>query len=148
MPRAINSPIWLRIEEAMRDSSHSPSQVAVAKLLGIKQPSVSEWARGLGRPTTKNLEALAIKTGFSMEYLRTGRGPKRVPAVSREDELLRELLAIWERLSAESRSALLQHAKLLRTIQTTADPTRIREVHDELRQANIRFRREKHGPDD
>ena len=132
--------VWTRIQEAMRASGRPDTQIAVAKLLGIRQPSVSEWARGISRPTTKHFDTLAERTGFATEYLRTARGPKRPPPATAGDQQLDELLFIWAKLSGDSRNALLQHAKLMRTIQITADPARVKEVHHELQDANHRFR--------
>lgn len=140
MPKSPASPVWSRIQEAVKASGRVETQEGVARMLGIRQPSVSEWARGVTRPTTKHLEAIGMKTGFAIEYLRTGRGPRRVQPTPADDELLQELMALWSHLTANSRLSVLQHAKLVRTIQDTADPARIKEVHDELREANHRFR--------
>lgn len=140
MARQPETAYYQRVREAVRESGRSDTQVAIAKLLGIKQPSVSEWSRGESRPTTRHLEVLVAKTGFAMEYLRTGHGPRRAAAPPHDDDTLRELLSVWDKLSGDSRTALLQHAKLLRTIQITADPVRVREVHHELHEANERYR--------
>lgn len=117
MSSAFKTAIWVRIQEAMRASGRPDTQVAVAKLLGIKQPSVSEWARGETSPTTENLVTLAMKTNFTFEYLRTGRGERRVQPQKQQDPQLQELMPIWEALTAQSRVALLAHARLLQSAQ-------------------------------
>lgn len=135
--------VWGRIQEAMLASGRPATQVAVAKLLGIKQPSVSLWKIGKTGPTSANLRVVAKKTGFAYEYLQTGRGEKHVNPARPADELLEEFMSIWDKLSVESKRAMLSHAKLMRMIQTTAHPDRVREFHSDLQQANHHLRAKK-----
>lgn len=146
MSRTPPTDVWLRIQEAMRGSGRSSIQSSVAKMLAIAQPSVSEWATGKSRPKGSHYDEISAKTGYTVQWLRTGTGPKKTPPAGSEDEMLTELLGIWAKLSGDSRKALLQHAKLVRTIQITADPERVKEVHNELQEANHRFRAAK-APD-
>ena len=46
-----------------------PTQREVAKILGIKQSSVSKWERGLAKPRADKLPVLAKLYGCSIEEL-------------------------------------------------------------------------------
>lgn len=131
-----------RFKEAARLARFDATQQGIAKMLGIKQPSVADWNRG-GMPTIDRAVTAARKSGLCVEWLYTERGPKFPPPASSDDPQLRELVALWDKLTAESRTALIGTAKLMRTTQTTAAPERIKEVHRELEKANHRFRTDK-----
>lgn len=141
MPKNTVDDIWPRIQEAMRHKGWKATQVAVAKRYGITQASISDWSRGRSRPKAKTLDQISLDTGFSAQYLRTGSGDKLTPA-ARDDDKLQKLLGLWAALSEDSKDALLGNAVYLRTIQITATPERVREVHDDLQKANERFRKE------
>lgn len=108
-------------------------------MLGISQPSVAEWNRG-GMPTIERAVRAAELSGLCVDWIYTGRGPKEPGRDMPDDPLLRELLAVWDKLAPDARGSLLQTAKFMRTVQITADPERVKEVHRELQQANQRFR--------
>ena len=86
---------WDRVSEAMSDNGMKPSQTAVADMIGIKQPSVSEWTKTGGYPTMENGVKLAKRLGVSVEWLYTGAGPKRPPPT---DEAAERLWALWGRI--------------------------------------------------
>lgn len=77
---------WQRVEEAMTDAGHKPTQGAVAELIGIKQPSVSKWTKA-GKPSIEHVVILAGKLKVCVEWLYTERGPKR-PLDAESSELL------------------------------------------------------------
>ena len=83
---------WLRVQEAMRDQGKKPTQAAVAKLVGIKQPSVNKWAKG-GLPTMETVVDLAERLNVSVEWLLTERGPKR-PLDAESSYLLNKFTAL------------------------------------------------------
>lgn len=141
MPKKTVDGIWPRIQEAIRHKGWLATQVAVAKRYGITQASISDWSRGRSRPKAKTLDQISLDTGFAVQYLRTGSGDRLVPA-ARVDEKLQKLLCLWHEMSEPTRDALLGNAVYLRTIQITAPLERVREVHDDLQNANERFRHE------
>lgn len=139
MARTPDSPIVDRMKEAARLANFPPTQSGIAKMLGIKQPSVAEWNQGK-MPTIDRVVLAAQRTKLCVEWIYTGRGPKFVLPTQKDDALLNELLVVWEKLSLETRTNLVQTAKLMRTVQITATPERVREVHRELERANHEFR--------
>lgn len=86
---------WSRVEEILLENGEKPSLTAVADMIGIKQPSVSEWKKPGGYPTIENGVKLAQKIRACVEWLYTERGPKRpTPA----DMAAQRLWTLWDRL--------------------------------------------------
>lgn len=67
--------IYERIKEAMNEAGMDSTSIAMAKLCKISPPSVNGWKHGKG-PSRENLRLIAIATGFCVEWLETGRGPR------------------------------------------------------------------------
>lgn len=82
---------WIRIQEAMRDKGLNPTQAECAGLLGVRQPSVSEWASGETAPSIENARKLAKKLNVCVEWILTEQGPKR-PGPPMEPEAQ----AVWD----------------------------------------------------
>jgi hypothetical protein len=95
---------WDRVAEAMRDLGMSPTQTAAAKLIGIKQPSVSDWTKPGGYPTMENGVRLAGKLGVCVEWLFTENGPKRPPP---RDMAAERLWDLWGRLDDSTRGEMV-----------------------------------------
>jgi transcriptional regulator with XRE-family HTH domain len=57
--------------ESLRDwlASTGTTQAALAKQLGVSQPTVSDWARGNIFPDIENLRRLSATTGLSFDDL-------------------------------------------------------------------------------
>jgi transcriptional regulator with XRE-family HTH domain len=57
--------------ESLRDwlASTGTTQAALAKQLGVSQPTVSDWARGNIFPDIENLRRLSTTTGLSFDAL-------------------------------------------------------------------------------
>ena len=68
---------WDRIREAMLNQGLRGTQKECAALLGIKQPSVSEWASAESSPSIENAITLSRKLNVCVEWILTERGPKR-----------------------------------------------------------------------
>lgn len=94
MSEDIKKSFWERVLEVLADRGvDRDQQTTVAKMIGIKQPSVAEWLDG-GKPSMKNAIKLATKLEVCVEWLLTGRGDKRpVPPDSSAQELWR----IWQK---------------------------------------------------
>lgn len=54
-----------------------PTQREVAKLLGVKESSVSKWERGVAKPRADKLSTLAKLYGCSIEELLADDGSDR-----------------------------------------------------------------------
>ncbi|TPG51433.1 XRE family transcriptional regulator [Rhodanobacter glycinis] len=64
-----------RIREAR--SRVGVSQEEFAARLGVSRGAVAQWEMEKGTsPSVKNLEQVAIHSGFAFEWLATGRGPR------------------------------------------------------------------------
>lgn len=70
------SEIWGRIIEALEGAKMSTKQVDIAKLCGVKPPSVTEWKRRY-IPDFKHIITIAMATGVTVDWLYTGRGRKK-----------------------------------------------------------------------
>jgi len=66
---------WDRLQRALKQRNLPTTQTAIARLVGVSQPSVYEWKHG-GLPTLDNAIQLAEITGCCVEWLLTGRGPQ------------------------------------------------------------------------
>lgn len=89
------------------------TQVRIANLIGVKQPSVYEWRTGA--PKIENGVEIANKLGVCVQWLYTGDGPRHPwDTIAPEDLRLRELLTLWNRLEDPDRKALLGVAKHLK----------------------------------
>jgi len=120
-----------RIRAARRDAGMS--QTALARLVGVNPSAVSQWETLDGtRPTTRNLECIARRTGVAFEWLATGSirdpAPAEVPALvlgsfahSIEEE---ELLNEFRTLRARERSAVLSTIRKLASKQDSARTSR------------------------
>lgn len=139
MTHAPDSGIIRRLKEAAQRAGKPATQAGIAAMLGISQPSVAEWNRG-GMPTIERTVRAAELSGLCVEWIYTGRGPKTPGNEIPADDQVRELLKVWDKLAPDARGSLLSTAKFMRTVQITADPERVKEVHRELQQANQRFR--------
>lgn len=96
------------------------SQGALAGLVGVAQPTVSQYERGVAVPSTDTLSSLARVLRVSFEWLATGRGEMdfrygtSVHALATHeppppDE--QELLTLYRALPAARRDALLEFIK-------------------------------------
>jgi transcriptional regulator with XRE-family HTH domain len=45
------------------------SQAVLAQILGVSQPTISDWIRGEKAPSAENLKLIAQKTGLSIDDL-------------------------------------------------------------------------------
>lgn len=119
------SDFWKRLTGALREQHEPTSQGAVGGLCRpkVSQPSVYKWKSGEGLPTLDNAIQLAKKANVPVEWLLTGRGPKRL-APSATDPALSELLDLWGLMDQERRTWLLQTAKMARTVSFNGNETK------------------------
>jgi hypothetical protein len=95
---------WARVKEALEEARLPATQVFVAKRLGVKQPSVSEWNLEGGFPTLENTISLAKLLNVNVEWLLTERGPKRpLP----QDATAQRLWDLWPHLDDVTKGELI-----------------------------------------
>ena len=116
-----------RVREALRDAQLPATQEQAAKIAGVSQPSVSDWNRPNTFPRMAVAVEIASKLNVCVEWLLTGRGPKRIGEAA--DAELAKILLIWDKLLPETRRKVAGYAAYERSIQSTAEPERVREIH-------------------
>ena len=100
---------WDRIKIAMAEHGLKATQTECAKLLGIKQPSVWEWASNDGAPSVENSTTLGRELNVCVEWILTGRGPKHPgPPMEPAAQALWEL---WKRIPPEDRPLVVGYAE-------------------------------------
>lgn len=115
-----NPGFWKRVVEALRGIGiDEHQQTAVAKLIGISQPSVSEWEAGTTMPSIANVTKLATKTNVCVEWLYTSRGAKH-PGPPMEP-VAERLWSAWGRLDDDEKAELAAYA----AIKAQAKPDKI-----------------------
>lgn len=65
-----------RIIYAYKNSGEPHSQTAIGESLGITQGAVGAWKRG-GQLWPENVDRICEITGYSQEWIKSGRGPKK-----------------------------------------------------------------------
>lgn len=100
---------WDRIKEAMVNRGMKGTQTECAKLIGVKQPSVSEWAAQETSPSIENAIALAKALNVCVEWILTERGPKR--AGPPMEPMAQRLWDLWHRIPPEDRALVLGYAE-------------------------------------
>lgn len=100
---------WERVQEALRDQGVTRGhQTHVANLLGIKPPSVWEWANGISQPTGERARELAARLRVATPWLLDGLGDKRpVPS----DAKFQRLIEVWGLLSESAKDQVLGFAE-------------------------------------
>lgn len=107
-----DSALWKRITTALSEAGLSTKQVDIAKLCGVKPPSVYEWRRGKSTPSKKNLYTIAVAASVSVEWLETGRGPKH-PEPPRGSNL-EAILAVLNGMDDSELTGVLDYVRYLK----------------------------------
>lgn len=108
MSKKTSRTFWARVKEAMEDRGLSATQANAAKLIGIQQPSISDWNKPGGFPSVENAVDLALRLNVCVEWLFTERGPKR-PAPT--DDAAQRLWAVWDQLDDLTKGEIIGTAK-------------------------------------
>lgn len=121
---------WDRLQEAMGECGMETDNLsAAARLVDAHYSSATKWKDG-GLPRMKHAVKLATKTGVCVEWLLTGRGPKRSTDTVPED--MESLVSLWPQMNAETRKNVIGYAKLQRTIQDSNEPERTRAFEKDI----------------
>lgn len=91
-----------------RHPGKRPTQAALARIAGVAQPSAYEWSEPGRAPAHINVLKIAEHTGFCVEWLYTGRGPKRPPPPE-PDPFARQ----WHELDEETRQQIRSYRDFL-----------------------------------
>jgi DNA-binding XRE family transcriptional regulator len=104
-----------RAMEALADKykGERVTQMRLAKLAGVSQPAVSDWGKGAGPELDKGIK-LATQLGVCVEWLYTGRGPKRPAESQPADEHLSPILQVWPQLDEKTRKQIARYADFIR----------------------------------
>lgn len=95
----------------MADAGQSDTQQAVANLLKIKQPSVSDWKTTGASPSLENAITLGARLNVCVEWILTGRGPKRPGPPM--DPAAQALWDAWGRILVDDRQKVVGYAEAL-----------------------------------
>lgn len=123
MPKsAKTSALWERLIRARLDAKPPlpTRQTDIATEVGVGQTAVSGWKTGEKVPELETAIALAKRADICLEFLYTGRGPRR-PWGDVTTPLGR-LVEVWERLSDTEQSQLLSYAELLQKAGERPEP--------------------------
>lgn len=143
MPKPGNiSDFWVRFTEMIGEPT-TVKQKLVAKLFSVGQSSVTKWKTGLDTPALPRAREMAKRYGVSVAWLLDGHGTK-FPGGATDPELAR-LLQFWDKLLPETKRSVVSFAVYQRSIQTTASPERIKDVHEKLPAANHKARKKLHN---
>lgn len=134
------SEFWKRLTNARDEARLSRDQEAIAKELGVWQSAVTKWKTGKGLPTLSKAIEIANRADVCVEWLLTGRGPRRPGAV--DDPKLARLIGLWDKLLPETADEVLSFAIFKRASQNQSAANRIREIQPtDLPVSDIRARR-------
>ena len=100
--------VWARVREALVDAGLPATQGHVAKMLGIKQPSVSEWNTATGCPKIEHARHLARDLGVCLDWLMNGVEPKRIRP---DDPAAQRLWDLWPHLTPFTKGRIVQIAE-------------------------------------
>lgn len=112
---------WARLKEALKDANLPATQEAAAKMIGISQPSISEWNEPNKYPEHNKIVFFAQKTGVCVEWLYLERGPKH-PGPP-EENTARQLWDIWPHLSELTKGTILGIALASASVQKADAPS-------------------------
>ena len=104
----MDSKFWRRLEEATPEMRRQDRSPWLQKLCGVGQSSVSRWKSGQNHPTMENLIAISNATGYCIQWLLTGNGPRRW---RQESPDIAKMLDLLESLSEKDRAEILRFAE-------------------------------------
>lgn len=112
--------VWSRIKEALKDAKRRPTQNEAAAIAKVRQPSVSDWNKPDQYPSIESTVLLARTLGVCVEWIYTGRGPKR-PGTAL-DQHAERLLRAWPLLNDETKAHLVGYAEVSASMSPSSSP--------------------------
>ena len=87
------------------------SQSELARILGIRQSTISGWKQKFNEPEAELLEPISKALNISLEYLITGREHIEPGTVLPENE--QQLLNYYHAANSDGQNQILKHAKYI-----------------------------------
>lgn len=116
---------WQRLQQALEAAGvpkKQRTQVAIAHIAQVKQPTVSGWNKPGGFPEVERGVRIARKFGLCLDWLYSEIGPPLVGEYP-SDEKARLLWKLWPDLKEEVKTDILGAARTsLRAETSTTDP--------------------------
>lgn len=105
-----------RAMEALKERypRERPTQVRLAKIVGVSQPAVFEWSLPDRAPAHSGVLRLAEELNVCVEWLYTERGPKRPSEVANPDEILSPILEVWPNLDQATKRQIARYTDFIR----------------------------------
>jgi hypothetical protein len=91
------------------------SQVRLAHLAGVKQPTVNEWGELNHYPSMGTAVRLAEQLDVCVEWLLTERGPKYAQKALKADEQLIPLISEWANLKEDQKRQIARYADFIKS---------------------------------
>jgi transcriptional regulator with XRE-family HTH domain len=128
--------IYDRLMQAYAEKypAEATTQKVVGERLGIAQSDISRYKTGERLPRWERVIGVAVELNIAVEWLLTGRGPKR--PIQELPPGIEELLEFWDKLPPEAQSTVIGYAKLTRATTPTGSPDRRSEAHRGLSEAS------------
>lgn len=116
MPKRPERSFLDRAIEALQEKypRERATQVRLAQLAGVKQPSVNEWREKDRAPAVATGVKLATALGVCVEWLYTERGPKRPTDGAETDEHLSPILEAWPNLEPDIKRQIARYADFIK----------------------------------
>lgn len=92
----------------LKERGVTPYQVH--KATGVAQSSLSDWKHGKSKPKYEKMRAIADYFGVSVDFL-LGNEQKEKPSVRSDEELDREFVKLYSRLTKEQRDMIKAQIK-------------------------------------
>lgn len=123
--------MWERVKEALLANDMRGLQSEAAEIAARGQGTVAEWNTPHGRASIDATVRLGKALDYCVEWLLTGRGPRRPTLEFVDDAAAHELLRVWQLLPEEERLNLLIYARVAhalaqakRAVKESKEPTR------------------------
>jgi hypothetical protein len=106
---AMTSDFWKRLIEATPHLTKTQRSPWLEKLCDVSQASVSRWKRGTHDPSLNHVKTISAATGYCVQWLLEGSGPRRWSGGNQED--VDDLLRLLDGLSEADREEVLRFAR-------------------------------------
>jgi DNA-binding XRE family transcriptional regulator len=117
MPKTRQRTVLERALEALAEKypRERASQVRLAQLAGVKQPTVNEWGDTDRYPSMSTAVKLAGNLGVCVEWLLTERGPKYAQQSTQEAQELVPLIDSLSELKDDQKRQVIRYVDFLKT---------------------------------
>ena len=102
------SDLWERLQEATPKLREAERSHYFERICGVRQASVSRWRTGKAGLNPTHARAIAEDTGFCIQYLSGGNGPKRWDMRPADIE---EVAEYMDQLSEKDRAEIVEFAR-------------------------------------